>query len=83
MSQFILFLVSLLQFYNFLMLAWVLMSWVPDLRFSKAYRFLDKIILPYIEPFRKIVPPINGIDISPILAFFAINIMIKLLYLLR
>lgn len=72
-------LITLVQGYSFLMFIWVLLSWIPDLRFSGFYRFLDRLFMPFLEPFRRIIPPINGIDISPILGFFALQIIVKLL----
>lgn len=72
-------LVTLVQAYSFLMFVWVLLSWIPDLRFSAFYRFLDKLFVPFLEPFRRIIPPINGIDISPILGFFTLQLITSLL----
>ena len=79
MSQVVMILITLVQGYSFLMFVWVLLSWIPDLRFSGFYRFLDRLFVPFLEPFRRIVPPINGIDISPILGFFALQLTVKLL----
>lgn len=79
MSKVIMFLITLLQAYTFLMLIWVLLSWIPDLRLSKFYRFLDRLFVPFLEPFRRVIPPINGIDITPILGFFALQLVISLL----
>ena len=79
MSQIIMILITLVQGYSFLMFIWVLLSWIPDLRFSGFYRFLDKLFVPFLEPFRRIIPPINGIDISPILGFFTLQLIVKLL----
>ena len=82
MSSIIMILVTLVQAYSFLMFVWVLLSWIPDLRFSSFYRFLDRLFLPFLEPFRRVIPPINGIDISPILGFFTLQLVVKLLGML-
>lgn len=82
MSQIILLLIKIIQAYAFLMFVWVVLSWIPDLRYSGFYRFLDRIYAPFLEPFRRIIPPINGIDISPILGFFALHMVIAMLELL-
>ena len=82
MFQIVTLLITLVQAYSFLMFVWVLLSWIPDLRFSKFYIVLDKIFLPFLEPFRKIIPPINGIDISPLLGFFTLQLVVKLLGML-
>ena len=79
MSSIIMILITLVQGYTFLMFIWVLLSWIPDLRYSNFYRFLDKLFIPFLEPFRKIIPPINGIDISPILGFFTLQMVVSLL----
>jgi YggT family protein len=35
--------------------------------------FLDRITAPLLEPFRRIIPPLGGIDISPIVVLLLIN----------
>ena len=82
MSSIIMILITLVQMYSFLMFVWVLLSWIPDLRYSGFYRFLDKLFLPFLEPFRRIIPAINGIDITPILGFFILQATVKFLGLL-
>ncbi len=79
MSQIIMLLITIVQAYTFVMFIWVLLSWIPEFTHSKFYGFLDSVCLPFLEPFRKIIPPINGIDISPILAFFALQLVTNLL----
>lgn len=79
MSSLLMLLITLVQAYAFLMFVWVLLSWIPDLRFSKFYRFLDRLYVPFLEPFRRVIPPINGIDISPILGFFTLQLVTSLL----
>ena len=79
MSSIIMLLITLVQGYTFLMFIWVVLSWIPDLRYSGFYRFLDKLFIPFLEPFRRVIPPINGIDISPILGFFVLQLITSLL----
>lgn len=75
-------LITIVQAYSFLMFVWVLLSWIPDLRFSKFYTFLDRLFVPFLEPMRRVIPPINGIDISPILGFFVLQVITSFLGLL-
>ena len=35
--------------------------------------FLDRLTAPLLEPFRRIIPPLGGIDISPIVVLLLIN----------
>lgn len=67
------------QFFNIimlLMLVRVLLSWVPNINWYKEPVFSLKKFTDYIfEPFRRIVPPIGMLDISPIFAFIAVSLL--------
>lgn len=62
------------QLYTYALIAYILMSWVPSIQQSSFGKFLGKICEPYLEPFRKIIPPLGMIDISPIVAIFVLNL---------
>ncbi len=79
MAPIIMLIITIVQGYTFLMFIWVLLSWVPDLKYTKFYRLLDRIFIPYLEPFRRIIPPINSIDISPMIGFFVLQFITTLL----
>lgn len=53
------------------MIIYIISSWIPALRESKLGEILGRIVEPYLAIFRKIIPPLGMIDISPILAFIA------------
>ena len=59
--------------YQFTIFAYILMSWIPALQQSGFGEFIGKIVEPYLGIFRKFIPPIGMIDISPIIALFALN----------
>jgi uncharacterized protein YggT (Ycf19 family) len=64
----------LAQIYSYIIIAYVLLSWIPNARTSFIGELLAKIVEPYLAPFRRIIPPIGGmIDISPIVALIALN----------
>ncbi len=50
------------------------MSWLPGSRDTPFGQMLGKICEPYLEPFRKIIPPIGMLDISPLVAIIALNL---------
>jgi YggT family protein len=57
-----------------MIIAYILMSWIPNLRASFIGELLGRFVEPYLTPFRKIIPPIGGvIDVSPIVAIFALH----------
>lgn len=60
--------------YTFMIIGYVLMSWLPNLRESFIGELLGKLVEPYLSVFRRIIPPIGGVlDLSPILAVFALQ----------
>lgn len=62
----------ILNVYSFALLIYILMSWFPGARESSFGIMLANICEPYLEQFRKFIPPIGMIDISPIVGIFAI-----------
>ncbi|PTH29125.1 YggT family protein [Staphylococcus arlettae] len=66
------FILIVVQIYYCGMIVYFFMSWIPNARENKFGQFLSKIYEPFLEPFRKIVPPIGFIDISSIVAIIAL-----------
>lgn len=65
----------LFQFYSIALIIYILMSWVPAAYDSKFGRVLARICDPYLNFFRRFIPPIGVIDISPIVALFVLNLI--------
>ncbi|AGC90850.1 YggT family protein [Staphylococcus warneri] len=66
------FIIWIVQIYYFGMIVYFFTSWVPSIRESKFGEILGKIYEPFLEPFRKIIPPIGMIDISSIAAIIVL-----------
>ncbi len=64
---------QLISLYSWALIIYILMSWFPNARETSIGRFLANICEPYLEPFRKIIPSIGMIDISPIVAFLVLK----------
>ncbi|MDC3412848.1 YggT family protein [Aquibacillus sp. 3ASR75-11] len=62
-----------IMIYTYALIAYIFMSWFPGARESSFGVFLAKISEPFLEPFRKIIPPLGMIDISPIVAILVLN----------
>lgn len=82
MGRFLYFIISaLLQLESYAIIANAILSWliafeVVNLRHPFAQqvaRFLDAVTRPVLAPFRRFVPPLGGIDITPILALLVIQ----------
>nr|WP_285839907.1 YggT family protein [Alkalihalophilus marmarensis] len=60
--------------YSFLIIGYILMSWFPNARESSFGQFLGSIVEPYLEPFRRFIPPLGMIDLSPIVAIIVLRL---------
>jgi YggT family protein len=66
----------IITLYVFLIIAYVLMSWIPVKGvLYDVYRVLGSIVEPYLGLFRRIVPPIGMVDISPIVAIIVLQLV--------
>jgi YggT family protein len=76
------FLVTLIEIYSYALIVYILMSWFPNARETRFGQILANICEPYLEPFRRIIPPIGMIDVSPIAAILVLNFATRGLYAL-
>lgn len=73
----------LFSVYETLIVVWCLMSWIPmrpgglldDIRGA-----IGIIVEPYLNLFRRFIPPLGGIDFSPIVAILALGIIERLFF---
>ncbi|SIQ38758.1 YggT family protein [Paenibacillus macquariensis] len=64
----------LFNIYFYMIVIYVLMSWLPNLRENFIGELLTKLVEPYLSVFRRFIPPIMGmLDISPIIALFVLQ----------
>lgn len=68
------FLLFIVKVYTFGMIIYIFMSWLPGARESAVGRWMSRIYEPFLEPFRRIIPPLGIVDISPIVAFLVLNL---------
>ncbi len=67
---------QIIWLYGLLIIVYVLMSWFPVRgALYDVYRVLATIVEPYLGLFRRIIPPIGMIDISPIVALIALQLI--------
>ena len=65
----------LVKIYFFALLAMIILSWVAPGSNNPAIYLLYQITEPVMAPVRKVLPPMGGLDLSPILVFILINII--------
>ena len=69
-------LATFVSLYSYLLIIRVLLTWFPTIEWSnQPFAALSQISDPYLNLFRSIIPPLGGMDFSPILAFLALNIV--------
>ncbi|OHB48331.1 MAG: hypothetical protein A2099_02570 [Planctomycetes bacterium GWF2_39_10] len=66
---------KLIGLYEIALLIRIVLSWVPHNPYNQAVRFLYKITDPVLIPIRKLIPPFKGIDFSPVIVFFGLDII--------
>ena len=52
------------------------MSWIPSIDWEQQpIKFVREITDAYLEVFRRFVPPLGGLDFSPIIAIIVLQIL--------
>lgn len=68
------------QFYIWLIFAYILLSWFPSSgALGDLYRVLASICEPYLSIFRRFIPPLGALDISPFVAILVLQFIIRAL----
>ena len=62
-----------LRTYSLLMLVYVISSWVAQGGYNPALAMLGSLVEPVLAPFRRFIPPIAGLDLSPLFALLLIE----------
>ena len=76
LSKITMVLVSTISIYSFVLIVRILLSWFPNLDWSNPIlSSVSSITDPYLNIFRGLIPPLGGIDLSAILAIFALQIL--------
>jgi YggT family protein len=61
------------QVYMIMLFVRILGSWFPEFQSSRFMQFVAFYTDPYLNLFRRIIPPIGMLDISPIIAFLCLG----------
>ncbi len=73
-------LITVLWLFELILLARVLMSWLPGLdRSHPIARFLIDVTEPILAPIRKALPDMGGFDFSPLIVFLIIQVLMQVL----
>ncbi|WP_252271870.1 YggT family protein [Pseudomonas subflava] len=64
-----------LKIFFFALIISVILSWVAPGSYNPGAQLVNQICEPLLTPIRKLLPSLGGLDLSPIFAFIAINLI--------
>ena len=64
---------QLIGLYEIVLIVRIVLTWIPHNPHHPAETLLYKITEQVLEPVRRVIPSIGGIDISPIIVFIALG----------
>ena len=67
-----------LSIYTWLIVIRILLSWVNPDPYNPIVQFLVRATEPVLEPLRRLIPPMAGLDLSPIAALLGISLLQRL-----
>ncbi|MEF9877504.1 MAG: YggT family protein [Gordonibacter sp.] len=76
------FIASIADVYSMVIFVYIMMSWFPHERgiLGDIYRVLGKVCDPYLNIFKKLIPPLGGmVDVTPIIALLVLQFGVRLL----
>lgn len=70
------------RFYIGLVTVWCILSWLPIPQqgiIADVAGAIDKLVRPYVDLFRRFIPPLAGLDFSPIVAIVVLGVIERLI----
>ena len=62
-----------LSIFTWAIIIYVVLSWVSPGGYNPGAALVAAIVEPVLAPFRRLIPPIGGLDLSPLFALIAIQ----------
>ena len=73
------FIYYIFEILNLVLIFRIILSWIPHNRYHPIINFIYEITEPILKPFRNMINPIQGIDISPIIVFILLRLLRNLI----
>lgn len=68
-------LATFITIYTYVLIIRILLTWFPTISwYDQPFAALSQLTDPYLNLFRSFIPPLGGIDISPILAILLLQL---------
>lgn len=68
-------LLTLIDLYSLVVLAAVVLSWVGATRGNPLVEFILTVTEPVLDPIRRILPPLGGLDFSPMVLLVGLRVL--------
>lgn len=76
MGNILLVISDVINVYKYILIARILLTWLPNINwYNQPFKFLTEVTDPVMAPFRRLIPPIGGLDLSPMLLFFMLDLL--------
>lgn len=71
---------NVFNLYFFILILRIFLTWIPSIRWEdQPWRTIREISDVYLNLFRRVIPPINGLDFSPIVALILLQVVQQLI----
>lgn len=70
---------KVVQFYFVALIIYAVLSWVAPGTYSPASSLLDRICEPLVNPVRRVIPPIGGLDLSVVFVMILLGALLRVL----
>jgi YggT family protein len=72
-------LLTFFKIYLAVLLVRITLTWFPSVNwYSQPFYSLSRLADPYLQVFRGVVPPLGGMDISPLLGLYLLQCLIQI-----
>ena len=67
---------NIFYFYFLLIILRIFLTWIPSIDwYQQPFKFIREITDFYLDIFRRFIPPLGGLDFSPIVALIVLQIL--------
>ena len=71
---------TLLNIYWYILIIRVVLSWMNPNPYNPIVRILYMLTEPILGPIRRALPPMGGLDLSPLVVLVAISVILRFLH---
>jgi YggT family protein len=72
-------LIQAIEIYRYVVFAAVIASWVAPGSDHPIVRLLERVTEPVFAPIRKVLPPMGGLDLSPLIVLVGLSLLPRFL----